>query len=158
MSMTAVTEALQLRHRALTGVAYAPDDLPGDLNPDTQLPAIIVDPLEAVNVGQSHGNGLVVERRSYRVKLCAALANLEGSYTIGTPRTTARAILDLMLADYRSNPEITPTAFINITDPQGLRDMGILPHPVTENAVVHRGLTYAGSYVYLMVEEHYGSS
>lgn len=149
MSIEAVTAALQTRHRALTGVTYAPDDLPGDLATD-ELPAIIVDPLSATTRLMGHGEAHYTERRQYRVKLCAAAIDLNGSYVTGTARTLARTILDRMLADYRSNLDVTATAEI-----VEMSDTGVLPYPVTENAVVHRGQTYTGAYVTLTIEERY---
>lgn len=154
MTITATILAIQARARALAPViTYAPDELPEDLNPETQLPAVITDPMEGNTRQGTHGDDLLFEVRTYRLKLCAAPVELNGSYVTGAVRTLARTCLDALLADLRSNSQLTSTAEILLSDADGMRDMGVLPHPVTENAVVHRGQTYAGSYIYLKVQE-----
>lgn len=122
MSIDAIIDAFQARHAALSPtVKSAPTAYPTGLN-NADLPLVLTDALKGKTDWESHGGDLVLETRSYRVR-CFCLPGGLG-LGIDQGKQQAIAVLDAVLASYRSNPSLTSTAAIRIE--AGVEDTGVI--------------------------------
>ena len=121
MTIAATIAALQARHATLSPtVKSAPAAYPTGLN-NADLPLVLTDALKGKTEWESHGGGLTIETRNYRVR-CFCLATGLGQ-GVDQGKQQAIAVLDAVLASYRSNPTLTSTAAIRIE--AGVEDTGI---------------------------------
>ena len=119
LSISANIQAFQARHDLISGIATAPTAYPTSLN-TADLPCIITDALKGKNEWETHGGDLVLETRAYRVR-CYCLPQGLG-VGIDQGKQQAITVLDGVLADYRSEPNLTSTAAIKIE--LGIDDSG----------------------------------
>lgn len=121
MTIAANIAALQARHAVISGVVSAPTAYPTGLN-SAELPLILTDALKGKTEWESHGGGLTLELRSYRVR-CFCLPGGQG-VGFDQGKQQAISVLDGVLASYRTNPTLTSTAAIRIEE--GVEDSGVL--------------------------------
>lgn len=146
MTIAANIAALQARHAALTPtVKSAPTAYPTGLNA-ADLPLVLTDAAKGRTEWESHGGDVTMETRAYRVR-CFCLAGALGE-GIDQGKQQAIAVLDAVLASYRSAPTLTSTAAIRIE--AGVEDTGIVLLKYT-----HPDTTYWGFELLVSVEERW---
>ena len=145
MSISAIISALQTRHAAISGVASAPTAYPTGLN-EADLPLMLTDASKGHTEWETHGGDLALETRAYRAR-CFCLGTGLG-VGIDQGKQQAIAVLDAVLASYRSNPTLTSTAAIRIE--AGLDDTGIVQLRYTDPET-----TYWGFELMVSVEERW---
>lgn len=121
MTIAAIIAAMQTRHRAISGVQSAPAAYPTGLNAG-DLPLMLTDASRGKTEWETHGGGLTLEIRAYRVR-CFCLPTGLGQ-GIEQGKQQAITVLDAVLASYRSSPTLTATAAIRIE--VGIEDTGII--------------------------------
>lgn len=153
MSIATVTAALQARHLAVAGVRTAPVHSP-DSVPGANLPCVLVDALPGETRWRSHAGNVYATRRTYRVR---GLIKEAGTGTgIFEAREQAATILDAVLTALVAAPELTSAAAIVVDEPGALRDSGVLPHPGSDNAVVHGASAFVGFTLDVVIDERVG--
>lgn len=120
MSIAAIISALQARHAAIADVRSAPTEYPTGLNP-ADLPLVLTDALRGKTEWETHGGDFVQEVRMYRVRCFCLPGGLGKGFDQG--KQQAIAVLDAVLASYRSAPTLTSTAAIRIEI--GIEDSGV---------------------------------
>lgn len=121
MSIATIITALQNRHQNISGVVSAPTTYPTGIN-TTDLPLILADAGKGKNEWEAHGGDYTLETRMYRVRCFCLPGGLGVGLNQG--KQQAIAILDAVLASYRTNPTLTSTAAILIE--AGIEDTGII--------------------------------
>lgn len=145
MTIQTIISALQTRHAAITGVTTAPTAYPGSIA-STDTPYILTDLATFTERHEAHGEELPIFLGTFRVR---GFVKPTGQGTgIDEGKQLALTILERFLSSYRSDMDVTTTAYIRMDTGEGLRG-------AVRDGLAYGEETYYGFEIMLPIEERY---